>query len=277
MENLMDVANPTDSKTPSQDYIDQLEVKFKNAERALSKACEEAKNQQKSFDTSNSWFLQLEANVDNIEKTDDLAKEVELILLAFEKQTDLVGINTGCNVDAIKILLLKAKDTAECVEALKALMSDFQNKLKKITNPKLEKGVSIMEIIGMLEGEIELALQACKESITAMLNLLKCAIQINSSVCETDSGLAHALDNMKATLATEDEEKCKPYFPLKDQDGGYNNDYYQELVEKMEDAEKEKKENKNALEVVKEKKAKAQSNHDALKAALEAANAAKTC
>jgi hypothetical protein len=267
------------------DYICTLETQVKAALAELKNASATRDVAFSKYNKTLAWLEQLKVYCLAIEKTNLHATALIAILENAINQACIVADSASFGVDALRYLLLDLKKVGCCVEKLVAKADELKAKF-----PALDATDPIMVAHKNLQDALNDAFTCIKDAIAALLtNLEMTELLVTSLADSTDSpGLTGYLEILKDDFATGDNRSdylpacsfangCNdivfpltvvnsPYFKSTTQDcQNVENEIYATggLLEKYETAQNDMNAKKTCYE--------------ALKAALDAAKAAKTC
>jgi hypothetical protein len=269
----------------AQDYIDKLKASLATATDDFQLAVKVEEQQLNLLGKKNSWLAFLQKISGQLEDTDQLAVTYAGVLERSVKQGTKVAGNAYMGIKATNILICQLKQVADCAEVLKILAGQLKD---RITIPAKD-GV-VMTDIAALQKASEEAVAAIKAAIIATLTVYQAEEDLYKSLDggdTQDKGIVKHLTWMREQVlfgynpdvelnCTDNDGNCTkhstPLFPV-----AAGNTFYKELKKKLETLPGEietlaTKATKDTCE--RETK---QARQDALKAALSAAEAAKSC
>jgi hypothetical protein len=316
MSNHTNNGNGNGEISPSQKYIDRLIDELNDAKRCLDEAlAEESKASAEYLDAVN-WCEFVNNFLSRIQSTIDHAKNVIVMIESAGGQANLVCQNIKCTLEALQILTLEAKESAETIEILKQKIKKLLDQISCINDPVLDPNVSLLKCIQELKAAVDAAMAASLHAIWAILNAVKALNELLCMICENDMddnpidgsliqhlnilvglikcGESSVQDEVVAPGSSNpDYEDCtKPKKELNcaisplpclcpdecDSTADCSTKaYLTDLIGEFENAKDLKEYKKCIFDKAQKARIKAQARHDALSKALEAAKAAKNC
>ena len=196
-------------------------------------------------DTLKKWYDELTA-------ADELARKICDQLSVVIIQTQKVGTNTMCAVEAIEILFCMIRDFYMQVDYIQERYNQLINCIKCLNSSILVPGEGLYKCLEDYYVKLEAVIKTRDELIKKVIKALKLASQINSSIggiygyiklieewyealnCDENCGCPEDERRSKTSQGNSDdncEDECelKPMisFPI------CNDDYYNELFEKL--------------------------------------------
>ncbi len=265
-------ANMATSPDSAQAYIDSLGKQLANAKLDLDKALALQASAQLEHAKTQAWKTLICACHDALEQTNLQASLLIDQLATAKTQAELVGKGADFGAQAFLHLLSDLKMVACCIESLKS----------KVPAGNKTPGNAVSD--------------ACEKLAAALADAMKCAEAVIKAMLETyekgqkllkgvgDPGLYKSLcivhDHFTAPGPTPDHTTCadcsdaeKPVFPLDEKQPGF----YKDVADGCAQADIDLAAALLALQAAQKEKNKQQTCYDALKAAYDAAVAAKAC
>lgn len=172
---------------------------------------------------------------EEMQVTNNLAKEVELALHKAKGHSWRVARTSHYGLKAIKSLTVDVRDMYESAEILRDLIQELVTRIDRLNDPGLNPAQSIYKMLNDFKTQVEAALAATVEAVTATLNVLKSSEILDKALGDEEDGIQRQLKDMITHLRTgkkpglEDEGLPEygpvPTFPLEDCD----DDYYDRL------------------------------------------------
>ena len=265
------------------DYICDLEEQVKDAWTELQKAIAELSAKQSRYSKTLDWLKQLKIYCEAIDKTNLCAETLLGLLENAINQASIVGDAACFGVDDLRYLVVDVETVSCCTEKLRDKVEDLKNQF-----PTLDPSDPISVAYKNLQDAIAEAIKCIKEALNLLLNTLEEGEILWKGLADSSDspGLKGYLEMLEKTFKTgelhQDYTPCPNSscssikFPLDDN----GNPYYDDTLKECDTVEDEIYKSgglRDQVDAAQRNKNAKQTCYDALKAALEAASAAKAC
>ncbi|MEL6675724.1 MAG: hypothetical protein AAFR61_26185 [Bacteroidota bacterium] len=303
----------TPAPTAALECIQGWEVNYRVAQNELKGIIAECNRYQRELNCAIAWKDRLLTYWTNIQQTDELADEIKRELTIFHTHTNKVCTNIECTIDAAQILFMECHEVLVLGDELNAQIEDLVYRIDCLGDSNLSKENSLFyACLDELHAKLAHALAIREQVLTEGLDIIKACEQLENQISNPRFGLIRSIEKLtqlvsakghgygywyghwhwhpfvykrgKARLEevppppfVQSKGACdsvltpEPVFPLN------CDNYYIETRKQYDAALKEVTYLKECLDEAKERQKLVQYQHDSLKEALDAAEAAKNC
>lgn len=265
------MSNPSDPQggngNSDNDRLKNWEEDLKDVCNKLKIACAKKDQAEVAYNTAKIWEGKLKSYHDAIDSTIKITDDIENVLDQFKCQIELICKNTECLIEASEILYCMVIKSFECIDELKNILTTVMKDIECLNLPDLNPKTSIvLQCLNNICIRVDEARSNQHDLIKQVIQVLKCAQELNEMICGENCGLNHIVKQICTTFLPEstggegtgdcdDEDipdagneicgctitSCKeitlekPKFPL------MNSTYYEEIGEEYEASKIEKK------------------------------------
>lgn len=282
---------PTTLESNVQQYIDQLRVKLKEAEKVNTQRSDRESKLRDGVQKKRDYTGALRGLLDQLISTSDLAIAHIKVLRRAKKQAEKVGKTAKLGISALEILICETEKTMNCVEQLAIYIRQLVDRIDRCKPPVVDDKKSLTAIAKQLKVEIEKGVANSVELINVLYKTLQSQEEVSEKIA-TKRGLIYEFQAQKFHMKygtrndpadTDDPEETadcaactkrdKPIFPMNDPQC----DVYTRLNNTYEAEKTALEKLNNELESATDDRERAQAKKEAIQSALDAAIKAKAC
>ena len=186
-----------DSANREPDCVKNWEEDLKNITNQLLEICAKKNQAEFAYANASEWEGKLKMYCDAIEKTEALTIEINNVLIVFSAQLEVICKNTVCLIEATEILYCLVKESFDCMDGLKEKLTAIMREIECQTLPNISSKTSIvLQCLTIICNKVDEAKAYQHDLIKKVIDILKCAQQLNEMICGDCCGIRHFIHKM---------------------------------------------------------------------------------